>query len=154
MAVRSGTGQGTAKGVVGIYGNTTSGSVEVFGSIVSLSRIQATGGNVFAVLLSGPGPSGSIDSGRVERSQIQVREGNSASEIAIGVCVKASSSSSVPVTVQDNTFTNTDAPPSASNSIAIYRQAGNVVPTPMPTGNTFNGFSSSNQYVESGFSCP
>jgi hypothetical protein len=161
VAVRSGTRQGTAKGVVGIYGNTTSGSVEVFGSIVSLSRIQATGGNVFAVLLSGPGPSGSIDSGRVERSQIQVREGNSASEIAIGVCVKASSSSSVPVTVQDNTFTNTDAPPSASNSIAIYRQAGNVVPTPMPTGNTFIGFSTSppsqeRRYVEPdpNLSCP
>jgi hypothetical protein len=47
-------GSGNAQGVVGIYGNTTSGSVEVVGSIVSLSAIQATGGNVFAVLLSGP----------------------------------------------------------------------------------------------------
>jgi hypothetical protein len=77
-------GSGNAQGVVGIYGKTTSGSVEVVGSTVSLSAITATGGNVFAVLLS------PIASGRVERSSIQVREGTPASgKIAIGVCVNA-----------------------------------------------------------------
>jgi hypothetical protein len=34
-------GSGNAKGVVGIYGNTTSGSVEVVGSTVSLSAIHS-----------------------------------------------------------------------------------------------------------------
>jgi hypothetical protein len=130
-------GSGTAQGVVGIYGNTTSGSVEVVGSTVSLSAITATGGNVFAVLLS------PIASGRVERSAIQVREGKPTQEtaIAIGVCVNANGT----VTVQGNNFTNA---PSGSTSIAIYKQAGTVVPTPMPTGNTFNGFSTPNRYVE------
>jgi len=123
---------GTARGVVGIYGNTTFGSVEVVRSTVSLSAITASGGKVFSVLLSGP-----IASGRVEGSSIQVREGSSASEIAIGVCVNASDT----VTVQGNTFTNA---PSGNTSIAIYKQAGPVVPTP-PTGNTFNGFSTSQQ---------
>jgi hypothetical protein len=136
-------GSGTARSVVGIYGNTTSGSVEVVGSTVSLSAITApggTGGNVFSVLLSGP-----IASGRVEGSSIQVK--NSTSGTAIGVCVNASGT----VTVQGNTFTNA---PSGSSSIAIYKQAGTVVPTPMPTGNTFNGFStpppqtSEKRYVE------
>jgi hypothetical protein len=145
-------GSGQKQGVVGIYGNTTVGSVEVVGSTVSLSAIKATGGNVFAVLLS------PIAFGRVEGSRIQVREGNSASEIAIGVCVNASGT----VTVQGNTFTNTNVPPppSASTSIAIYKQEGDVVPTPMPTGNTFNGFSTppppsqEKRYVDTGFSCP
>jgi len=145
VAVRSGSGN--PKGVVGIYGNTAFGSVEVVGSTVSLSEITAQGGNVFAVLLS------PIDSGRVERSSIQVREGSSASEIAIGVCVNASGT----VNVQGNTFTNTNVPPppSASTSIAIYKQAGTVV----QTGNTFIGFSTSspdNRYAENrpGLSCP
>jgi hypothetical protein len=133
-------GSGNAQGVVGIYGDTTVGSVEVDGSTVSLSAIQASGGNVFSVLLSGP-----IASGRVEGSSIQVK--NSASGIAIGVCVNASGT----VTVQGNTFTNA---PSGSTSIAIYKQAGTVVPTPMPTGNTFSGFSTTKRYVTSGFSCP
>jgi hypothetical protein len=62
-------GSGNAQGVVGIYGNTTLGSVEVVGSTVSLSAITATGGNVFSVLLSGP-----IASGRVEGSSIQVKK--------------------------------------------------------------------------------
>ena len=144
---------GQKQGVVGIYGNTAVGSVEVVGSTVSLSAIQAAGsatgrdGNVFAVVLSGP-----IASGRVEGSSIQVREGDSSGtpKIAIGVCVKATGT----VTVQDNTFTNAPSG-DPSYSIAIYNEgAGPVVPTPMPTRNTFNGFSSSNQYVESGFSCP
>jgi hypothetical protein len=132
-------GSGNARGVVGIYGRTPFGSVEVVGSIVSLSAIQATGGNVFAVLLSPIAP------GRVEGSSIQVK--NSTSGTAIGVCVNASGT----VTVQGNTFTNA---PSGSSSIAIYKQAGTVVPTPMPTGNTFNGFStpppqtSEKRYVE------
>jgi hypothetical protein len=148
-------GSGSAKGVVGIYGKTTSGSVEVVGSTVSLSAITATGGNVFAVLLSGPSPSGSIASGRVQGSSIQVREGSSTSTIAIGVCVKASSTSGT-VTVQGNNFTNA---PSGSTSIAIYKQAGTVVPAPIAS-NTFNGFStppppsSERRYVESGYSCP
>ncbi|MFS8776805.1 hypothetical protein [Synechococcus sp. W70.1] len=138
-------GSGNAKGVVGIYGNTTVGSVEVVGSPVSLSAIQASGGNVFSVLLAGP-----IASGRVEGSSIQVREGSSPA-IAIGVCVNATGT----VTVQGNTFTNTNAPLSGSNSIAIYKQAGTVV----RTGNTFTGFSTSspdNQYAENraGLSCP
>jgi hypothetical protein len=142
-------GSGNAKGVVGIYGRTPFGSVEVVGSIVSLSAIQATGGNVFAVLLSPIAPA--IAPGRVEGSSIQVK--NSPSATAIGVCVNASGT----VTVQGNTFTN--APQGNTNtSIAIYRQAGNVVPTPMPTGNTFNGFSTSpdNRYAENrpGLSCP
>lgn len=135
-------GSGNAKGVVGIYGKTPFGSVEVVGSTVSLSAIQAAGGGkVFSVLLSGP-----IASGRVEGSSIQVK--NSASGIAIGVCVNATGT----VTVQGNTFTNT---PSGNTSIAIYKQAGNVVPTPMPTGNTFDGFSTpspENRYVV-GSSC-
>ena len=140
-------GSGNAKGVVGIYGKRAFGSVEVVGSTVSLSEITAQGDNVFAVLLS------PIDSGRVERSRIQVKEGSSASEIAIGVCVNASGT----VNVQDNTFTNTPSSGGTSNtSIAIYKQAGNVVPTPMPTGNTFIGFSESpeKRYVTFGFSCP
>jgi hypothetical protein len=91
-------GSGNAKGVVGIYGKTTVGSVEVVGSTVSLSAIKAVGGNVFSVLLAGPIASGRVEGG----SSIQVREGNSASEIAIGVCVNASGT----VTVQGNTFTN------------------------------------------------
>jgi hypothetical protein len=148
-------GSGQKQGVVGIYGNTTSGSVEVVGSTVSLSAIEAAGsatgsnGNVFAVVLSGP-----IRSGRVEGSSIQVREGDSTSgKIAIGVCVNASST----VTVQGNRFTNA---PSGDTSIAIYKGgAGAVVPTP-PTGNTFNGFSTppppsqEKRYVDTGFSCP
>ncbi|MFT0744083.1 hypothetical protein NW855_06365 [Synechococcus sp. RC10B2] len=148
-------GSGNKQGVVGIYGNTAAGSVEVVGSTVSLSAIKATGsaagsnGNVFAVVLSGP-----IASGRVEGSSIQVREGDSTSgKIAIGVCVNASGT----VTVQGNRFTNA---PSGNTSIAIYNQGpGTVVPTPMPTGNTFNGFSippSEKRYVESdpSLSCP
>jgi hypothetical protein len=152
--VAVGSATGTAQGVVGIYGKTTAGSVEVVGSTVSLSAIEAAGsvtgsnGNVFSVLLSGP-----IASGRVEGSSIQVREGDSTSgRIAIGVCVNASGT----VTVQGNRFTN--VPSTGSTSIAIYRQAGTVVPTPMPTGNTFDGFSTppdpEKRYVESGFSCP
>ncbi|MFS8861124.1 hypothetical protein NW852_11595, partial [Synechococcus sp. H60.1] len=142
-------GSGNAKGVVGIYGKTTSGSVEVSGSTASLSAITATGGNVFSILLSGPIASGKVEGG----SSIQVREGNSSSEIAIGVCVNATGT----VTVQGNTFTNS---PSGSNSIAIYKQSGTVLPTPMPTGNTFTGFSTSpppsqeRRYVDSGSSCP
>jgi hypothetical protein len=135
---------GQKQGVVGIYGNTAFGSVEVVGSTVSLSAIQANGGKVFSVLLSGP-----IASGRVEGSSIQVREGSSVSEIAIGVCVNASGT----VTVQGNTFTNALSG-NPSYSIAIYKQAGTVVPTPMPTGNTFDGFSTSRRYVTSGLSCP
>lgn len=135
-------GSGNKQGVVGIYGKTTVGSVEVVGSTVSLSAIRASAGRVFSVLLS------PIASGRVEGSSIQVREGSSTSAIAIGVCVNASRT----VTVQGNRFTN-DPSGNPSHSIAIYRQAGTVVPTP-PTGNTFIGFSPSNQYVESGFSCP
>jgi len=129
---------GNAEGVVGIYGKTPFGfgSVEVVGSTVSLSAIEATGGNVFAVLLS------PIYSGRVEGSSIRVKEGSSAR--AIGVCVKATGT----VTVEGNTFTND--PPPGSTSIAIYRQAGTVV----STRNTFIGFPSSNQYVDSGSSCP
>ncbi|MFS8887699.1 hypothetical protein NW823_04960, partial [Synechococcus sp. R55.1] len=144
-------GSGTAQGVVGIYGNTASGSVEVDGSTVSLSAITATGsnGNVFAVVLSGP-----IASGRVEGSSIQVREGASG-RIAIGVCVNASGASGT-VTVQGNTFTNA---PRGNTSIAIYKQAGNLVPTPIIDNNTFDGFSTSppareKRYVTSGFSCP
>jgi hypothetical protein len=128
-------GSGTAQGVVGIYGNTTVGSVEVVGSTVSLSAIQApANGRVFSVLLSGP-----IASGRVEGSSIQVKNSQG---IAIGVCVNATGT----VTVQGNTFTN--APP-GSTSIAIYKQAGTVVPTPI-TSNTFDGFSTSpeRRYVE------
>jgi hypothetical protein len=133
---------GNAEGVVGIYGKTPFGfgSVEVVGSTVSLSAIEATGGNVFAVLLS------PIYSGRVEGSSIQVRNGSSG--IAIGVCVNASST----VTVRGNTFTNA---PSDSTSIAIYKQAGNLAPTPITDNNTFDGFSTSpqdNRYVV-GSSC-
>jgi hypothetical protein len=136
---------GQKQGVVGIYGNTAVGSVEVVGSTVSLSGIQASGGNVFAVLLS------PIGSGRVERSGIQVREGAAAgggTGIAIGVCVNANASGTV--NVQDNRFTNVTNTSPGPTSIAIHRQAGTVV----STGNTFIDFSSSNQYVQSGSSCP
>jgi hypothetical protein len=131
-------GSGTAKGVVGIYGNTTSGSVEVVGSIVSLSAITAASNSkVFSVLLSGP-----IASGRVEGSSIQVK--NSTSGIAIGVCVNADASGTVNVHVQGNRFTN--APQGDTNtSIAIYKQAGNLAPTPIIDNNTFDGFSTSQQ---------
>jgi hypothetical protein len=133
------SGSVNSESVVGIYGKAPFGSVEVVGSTVSLSAIQATRDNVFAVLLS------PIDSGRVERSSIRVKEGSSVR--AIGVCVNASRT----VTVQGNNFTNFTNDPQGSTSIAIYKQAGNVVPTPMPTGNTFIGFSTSspdNRYVE------
>jgi hypothetical protein len=136
---------GQSQGVVGIYGNTAVGSVEVVGSTVSLSGIQASGGNVFAVLLS------PIGSGRVERSGIQVREGAAAgggTGIAIGVCVNANASGTV--NVQDNRFTNVTNTSPGPTSIAIHRQEGTVV----STGNTFIDFSSSNQYVQSGSSCP
>ena len=148
-------GSGNAQGVVGIYGKRApgssgpSGSVEVRDSTVSLSAITATGGNVFSILLSAP-----TSSGKVERSSIQVREGNSSSEIAIGVCVNTPNST---VTVQGNTFTNTNLPQGqAPTSIAIYKQAGDVVPTPPTTGNNFTGFSipsQDNRYKESGSSC-
>ncbi|MFS8802453.1 hypothetical protein NW868_09425 [Synechococcus sp. R60.2] len=137
---------GQKQGVVGIYGNTAVGSVEVVGSTVSLSGIQASGGNVFAVLLS------PIGSGRVEGSSIQVKEGNPPA-IAIGVCVNATDT----VTVQRNRFTNVTNDPQSSTSIAIYKQAGDLVPTPITDNNTFNGFSTSSpdrRYVDSGFSCP
>jgi len=138
-------GSGNAKGVVGIYGRTPFGSVEVVGSIVSLSAIQAIGGNVFAVLLS---PIAPIAPGRVEGSSIQVRNGSSG--IAIGVCVNASGT----VNVQGNRFTNTPQG-NTNTSIAIYKQAGTVV----QTDNTFIGFSTSspdNRYAENraGLSCP
>jgi hypothetical protein len=139
---------GNKQGVVGIYGKTPFGSVEVVRSTVSLSAIKAAGsvtgsnGNVFAVLLS------PIAFGRVEGSRIQVREGNSASEIAIGVCVNANASGTV--NVQGNRFTNVTNTSPGPTSIAIHRQAGTVV----STDNTFIDFSSSNQYVQSGSSCP
>jgi len=133
-------GSGNKQGVVGIYGNTAVGSVEVVGSTVSLSAIQAAGsatgsnGNVFAVVLSGP-----IASGRVEGSSIQVREG-APGRIAIGVCVNASGT----VTVQGNRFTN--APSGNTNtSIAIYNHGPGTV---VRTGNNFIGFSTNNEYVE------
>jgi hypothetical protein len=130
-------GSGTAQGVVGIYGNTAVGSVEVVGSTVSLSAITAASNSkVFSVLLSGP-----IASGRVEGSSIQVK--NSPSGIAIGVCVNANATSGT-VNVQGNRFTN--APQGSPNtSIAIYKQAGNLVPTPITDNNTFDGFSTSQQ---------
>jgi len=132
VAVAS-SGSVNSHGVVGIYGKVPFGSVEVVGSTVSLSAIQATGGNVFAVLLS------PIASGRVERSGIQVREGNSG--IAIGVCVNATDT----VTVQRNRFTNVTNDPQVITSIAIYKQAGDLVPTPITDNNTFSGFSISQQ---------
>ncbi len=125
-------GSGNAKGVVGIYGNTTFGSVEVSGSTASLSAITATGGNVFSILLSGPIASGKVEGG----SSIQVREGNSSSEIAIGVCVNATGT----VTVQGNTFTNTGA---ATNSIGICKAAG----TATNISNTFTSFAAGKDFV-------
>ncbi|MFS8925346.1 hypothetical protein NW863_12870, partial [Synechococcus sp. B60.1] len=134
-------GSGNAQDVVGIYGKTTSGSVEVSGSTASLSAITATGGNVFSILLSGPIASGKVEGG----SSIQVREGNSSSEIAIGVCVNASGTGTV--TVQGNTFTNTGG---AASSIGICRAGGTVT----NTSNTFDNFASGKDFVTSGCTCP
>jgi hypothetical protein len=134
------------EGVVGILEDSTVGSVEIEGpnTEVNLSAISpATGDPNVAILLKGSsGPAR-----KVINSEIKVKE---ATPGQIGVCV----GSSINVTVQGNTFTNSS---SGNKSIAICKQFGNVNPTPLPPVNTFNNFSTSspdNRFVISSCSCP
>lgn len=124
------TGPASAnKGVVGILEDSTVGSVEIEGpnTEVNLSAISpATGASNVAILLKGSsGPAR-----KVINSEIKVKEGTPGQ---IGVCV----GSSINVTVQGNTFTNSSL---GNNSIAICKQFGNVNPIPLPPANTFNDF--------------
>jgi hypothetical protein len=140
------------QGVVGILENSTGGSVEIEGpnTEVNLSAISPpTGGtpkpNVAILLKGNSGPAR-----KVINSEIKVKE---ATPGQIGVCV----GSSINVTVQGNTFTNSS---SGNKSIAICKQFGNVNPTPLPPVNTFNGFSTpppataEKRFVTSSCSCP
>jgi len=141
------TGPASAnKGVVGILEDSTFGSVEIEGpnTEVNLSAISpATGASNVAILLKGSsGPAR-----KVINSEIKVKEGTPGQ---IGVCV----GSSINVTVQGNTFTNSSL---GNNSIAICKQLGNVNPIPLPPANTFNDFFTSpeKRFVTSpSCSCP
>jgi hypothetical protein len=126
------------QGVVGILENSNGGSVEIEGpnTEVNLSAISPpTSGtpkpNVAILLKGNSGPLR-----KVINSQIKVKEPTlPATQGQIGVCV----GSTINVTVQGNTFTNSS---SGSNSIAICRQYGSVIPpTPLPPVNTFIDFS-------------
>jgi len=143
VATGSATG---SQGVVGILENSIVGSVEIEGpnTEVNLSAIQpvASGARNVAILLKGT--AGPLR--KVINSQIRVNE---ASPGQIGVCV----GSSITVTVQGSTFTNSS---SGSNSIAICKAAvaASVTPPPLPPVNTFNNFGTSREFVTSSCSCP
>ncbi|MFS8887427.1 hypothetical protein NW823_03560, partial [Synechococcus sp. R55.1] len=139
------------QGVVGILEDSTLGSVEIEGpnTEVNLSAISpATGVSNVAILLKGSlGPAR-----KVINSEIKVKEPDPGQTGQIGVCV----GSSINVTVQGNTFTNSSL---GNESIAICKQVGSVSPTPPPlfTVNTFNDFSTSpeKRFVTSpSCSCP
>jgi hypothetical protein len=142
------TGPASAnKGVVGILEDSTFGSVEIEGpnTEVNLSAISPATGVVPNVAILLKGSSGPAR--KVINSEIKVKEGTPGQ---IGVCV----GSSINVTVQGNTFTNSSL---GNNSIAICKQLGNVNPIPLPPANTFNDFFTSpeKRFVTSpSCSCP
>jgi hypothetical protein len=146
------TGASGSQGVVGILEDSTVGSVEIEGpnTEVNLSAISPpTSGtptpNVAILLRGNSGPLR-----KVINSQIKVKEPTPpATQGQIGVCV----GSSITVTVQGSTFTNSS---SGTRSIAICKAAGaaSVIPTPLPPANTFIDFGTSREFVTSSCSCP